>query len=333
MSSIPLLDALRGGTLECRHFGSVAVADASGRLVAFAGDPQWMTFTRSTLKPFQALPFLEADGPAKLGFAEEQVALLCASHNGEPMHVQQVQGMLDRIGLAHTALQCGCHVPMYVDSGAGPAPAAFDERHHNCSGKHSGFLAWCVQHGQPVENYLDEGHPLQQAIRRDVARAAKLDPATMPSGTDGCSAPNYALPLVKLAQAYARLATGGSDGEFGTSFARLSHAMRTHPALGSGTNRNDQAFMRVGRGGWVSKAGADGVQAVGSLSRGQALAVKVLDGNKTAAIAAAVEVMDQLGWLDEEQRTELQMWRAPVIRSIRGAAVGERRPVFRLQPA
>ena len=328
---VPLIDTLRGGTLECRHFGAVAVSDTRGRVLARAGDPHWLTFTRSTLKPLQALPFVEAGGPEHFGWNERQLAMLCASHSGEPMHVQEVQGMLDSAGLGHRVLKCGCHMPIYVSDGVGPAPGRFDERHHNCSGKHAGFVAWCVQHGQPVGSYLEPGHPLQQSVRRDVARAAGLAPEQMKSGTDGCSAPNYAMPLAGLARAYARLASGEHDSEFGGSFGPLSRAMRAHPQLVSGTGRNDLAFMQAGRGDWVSKAGADGVQAVASVSRHEAIAVKVIDGSKLAVTAAAVAAMDQLGWLDEHQREQLRPWRAEVVSSVRGAPVGERRAVFRLQ--
>ncbi|TFZ07031.1 asparaginase [Ramlibacter henchirensis] len=334
-SLVPLIDTFRGGTLECRHFGVVAVADTTGRVLAHAGDPHWLTFTRSTLKALQALPFVEGGGPAHFGFSDRQLAMLCASHNGEPKHVEEVQDMLQRAGLTHRVLQCGCHVPMYAEAGVAPAPphGSWDERHHNCSGKHAGFVAWCVQHGQPVETYLEAGHPLQQAIRRDVARAAGLEPDRMKSGTDGCSAPNYAMPLAHLARAYARLASGSRDPEFGASFDALSRAMTAYPDLVSGTGRNDLAFMQVGRGDWVTKVGAEGVQAVGSVSRGQAFAIKVIDGNKTALYAATVEVLDQLGWLDERQREELRPWRSSEIASVKGAVVGERRAAFRLEGA
>jgi L-asparaginase II len=118
----------------------------------------------------QALPFVEGDGPRQLGFSRDRWPV-CASHSGEPMHVTQVEGMLDKAGLTYKTLQCGCHVPLFVEAGVAPAPApgSYDERHHNCSGKHSGFLACCVQHGWPVGNYLAPAHPLQQAIRREVA--------------------------------------------------------------------------------------------------------------------------------------------------------------------
>ena len=330
-SLVPLIETTRGGTPECLHFGAVAVTDTQGRVLASAGDPHWLTFTRSTLKALQALPFMEADGPHKMGFTRENIAMMCASHSGEPMHVALVQEMLDKAGLAYQRLQCGCHVPMFVELGVAPAPAQYDERNHNCSGKHSGFLAMCVQQGWPVESYLEVGHPLQQVIRQHVARAVGLAPEALKMGIDGCSAPNYAMPLANLARGYARLASGSADAEFGESFAQLADAMTARPDLVSGTARNDLAFMRAGRGDWVTKVGADGVQAFASRSRGQAFAIKIADGSKVALHAATIAVLDQLGWLDEQQREALRPWRAETIASIKGAPVGERRPVFALQ--
>lgn len=333
MPHTPLVELTRADTLECQHVGSIAVTDTQGRLVASAGDPHWLTFTRSTLKALQALPFVQAGGPAQFGFSTGQVALLCASHNGEDMHVAAAQGMLAQAGLSRSALRCGCHVPGLFTLLDQPPPPdlVFDERHNNCSGKHAGFLAYCVQHGLSLDDYIAPAHPLQQAIRRDVARAVGLEAADLVPGIDGCSAPNYAMPLSKLARGYARLASGARDSEFGASFAALGEAMTAHPELVSGTGRNDLAFMRAGRGDWVSKIGADGVQVVGSKSRGEALALKIMDGNKQALYAATVEALDQLGWLDAAQREELEPWRARLIVNARGLRVGERRPAFRLQ--
>jgi L-asparaginase II len=330
---VPLVETFRGGTLECVHFGAVAVCDTQGRVLAQAGDPHWVTFTRSTLKALQALPFVRGGGPQRFGFSRENLAMMCASHSGEPMHVAQVQEMLDKAGVPYKALQCGCHVPLFAELGIAPAPAAgsYDERHHNCSGKHAGFLAWCVQHGKPTANYMAPGHPLQQAIRREVAQVVGLAPDELKAGTDGCSAPNYAMPLSRLARAYARLAAGAADPEYGDAFALLSDAMVAHPELVSGTARNDEAFMRAGRGDWVTKVGADGVQAFASKSRGQAFALKISDGNKLALHSATLAVLDQLGWLDVRQRDELRPWRSEAIPNTRGTQVGERKAVLQLQ--
>ena len=333
MKLVPLIQLNRGGTLECLHFGAVAVVNTRAKLLAHAGDAHWLTFSRSTLKALQALPFLQDGGPQQFGFSQQQVALLCASHNGEPEHVAQVQGMLDKTGLTCQALRCGCHVPgifTQLDQ-APPAGLVFDERHNNCSGKHAGFLAYCVQHGLSLDDYIDPMHPLQQAIRRDVARAVGMDADDFKMGIDGCSAPNYAMPLSRLAYGYARLCSGARDAEFGASFAALSEAMTSHPDMVSGTGRNDLALMRAGRGDWVSKIGADGVQVLGSKSRSEAFAIKIIDANKPALFAATVEVLEQLGWLDDSQRAELEPWRARTLRNARDLSVGERLPVFKLQ--
>jgi len=329
-SFVPLIETTRGGTPESLHFGAVAVTDLQGRVLAQAGDAHHTVFTRSTLKALQALPFMQSGGARHFSLEPAQLAMLCASHSGEPMHVAQVDTILAKAGLGTRQLQCGCHVPYYVEQGVGPAPEHIDERHHNCSGKHSGFLAYCVQHGLPLANYLAPAHPLQQAIRRDVARAAGLAPEQLKAGVDGCSAPNFAMPLAHLARAYARLASGAADTEFGESFAALSAAMTAHPELVSGTGRNDLAFMRAGRGDWVTKVGADGVQAFASKSRGQAFALKISDGSKVALHAATVAVLDQLGWMDARQREELRPWRAEAIANGRGTQVGDRKPVFTL---
>jgi L-asparaginase II len=157
-----------------------------------------------------------------------------------------------------------------------------------------------------------------------------MNEANLKMGTDGCSAPNYAMPLSHLARGYARLAGGGSEGPFAESFALLADAMTAHPDLVSGTGRNDLAFMRAGRGDWVTKVGADGVQVVASRSRGEALALKISDGSKVALYAATVEALDQLGWLDAAQREALRPWRWETIASVKGAPVGGRKPAFRL---
>ncbi len=330
----PLIELTRAGTLECQHFGAVAVVDRHGTLLAQVGNPHWLSFSRSTLKALQALPFLQADGPQQFGFGPEQIAMLCASHGGEAQHVDQTQAMLDKVGLTYKALRCGCHVPSVFETLGQKPPegAVFDERHNNCSGKHAGFLAYCVQKGLSLDDYIDPLHPLQAAIRRDVALATGMEADDLRMGVDGCSATNYALPLSRLALAYARLARGAGDDPFGDSFRRLADAMTAHPDLVSGTGRNDLAFMRAGRGDWVSKIGADGVQVLASRSRGEAVALKIIDASKVALHAATVEVLDQLGWLDDTQRQELAPWRAQEIRNVRGLMVGERRAVFRLRP-
>jgi L-asparaginase II len=181
-----------------------------------------------------------------------------------------------------------------------------------------------------MDGYVEPTHRLQLQVRQAVAKACRIDEHDMPMGLDGCSAPNFAMPLSRLALGYARLASGAEDTEFGAEFERLSQAMVSHPDLVSGTERNDLAFMRIGAGDWVSKVGADGVQVVASRSRKQALAIKVIDGNKPALFAATVAALGQLGWLSKVQQQELEPWCSAQIVNARGINVGERRAVFAL---
>jgi L-asparaginase II len=332
MQFIPLVEHTRGPLAEIVHAGAVAVVNAQGVVLASVGDPHAMAFTRSTLKPFQALPFLQGGGVQHFDFNLAQTALLCASHNGEDMHVAQLDGMLQKIGHTHHSLQCGCHVPLRFSYGGltPPADLQYDERHNNCSGKHTGFVAFCVQHGLSLANHLAPQHPLQVAIHQAVMRVARCDASSLVAGTDGCSAPNYAMPLSKLALCFARLASGVQDAEYGEHFALLAQAMGTHPEMVSGTGRNDLAFTQAGRGDWITKIGADGVQVIASIRRREAIAIKVISGHMPALYAAAVATMDQLGWLDAAQRETLSPWAQQTLRNARGVQVGEVKPVFRL---
>jgi L-asparaginase II len=163
MGFLPLIEVTRGGLPECQHWGTVAVANREGRVLAQVGDPYTVTFTRSTIKAFQALPFMQTGGARALGWGQGELAMLCASHNGEPMHVEHAERMLASVGQDYHALRCGCHRPLFAELGLSPLPEGFvpDERHNNCSGKHAGFVAHCVQQGLPLDDHLDPAHPLQ----------------------------------------------------------------------------------------------------------------------------------------------------------------------------
>ena len=334
MTFEPLVEHTRGPLAEIIHAGAIAVVDHHGNVLARVGDAHAVCFTRSTLKPFQALPFMQGGGAVHFGFGPDHIAMLCASHNGEDMHVLKVSQMLTRIGRSHASLQCGCHIPLrFSYSGlAPPSDAQFDERHNNCSGKHAGFLGYCVQHGLALKDHLLIAHPLQQSIRQAVAAVSRLDQLQLIEGVDGCSAPNYAMPLSRLALSFARLASGQQDTEFGKEFEQLANAMLAHPELVSGTGRNDLAFTLAGRGDWLTKIGADGVQVIASKSRRQAIAIKVISGNMPALYAAAVAALEQMGWLDSGQSEQLKTWGHQKLLSARGIQVGEVRTVFTLKP-
>lgn len=328
----PLAVATRGDAIESVHYGSIAVVDADGRLLFAAGDPHASIFTRSALKPLQALPFVRDGGPERFGFDDAQVALLCASHSGEARHVNAVARMLASAGNSERELACGSHVPVvYETLDQPPPPPPYSALAHNCSGKHAGMLACCTLHGWDKRDYIAPDHPLQLAIRAAVAGFAGVDEGAMSVGIDGCSAPNYAMPLSSLARAFARLAAAeGDDPRFGRAPARLRDAMVAHPEMVSGEGRSDLALAQAGAGDWIAKIGAEGVQAIGIRSRGLGLAVKVADGSKRGLFPAVVAALDQVGVLDAGQRAQLSTLRERTIRNYRGIATGTVKPAIAL---
>lgn len=324
----PLAVETRGPVVESLHLGSVAVVDVDGRVLYAAGDPHFVTMTRSALKPLQAMPFVAAGGVERFGYSRAQVALMCASHSGEPRHVTAVADMLARAGNTADELQCGTHAPGFYDArGEIPPPPPYSPLQHNCSGKHSGMLAYCVLCGHPKATYLEFDHPLQRDIRKSVAHFTGVAETDLAAGIDGCSAPNYGVPLSGLARAFARIASEVPDPTYGHAPQAIFDAMTAHPEMVSGERRNDLAYMSAGRGDWVTKIGAEGVQAIGVRSRGLGIAVKVADGAKRGLHPAVVAVLDQLGLLDDERRRTLARWREPTVRNYRGLETGRVQPV------
>jgi len=330
----PLAMVTRGPATESVHYGSVAVVDCAGKVLYAAGDPHVLTMTRSALKPFQAMPFVAAGGSTRFGYTAKQLALMCASHSGEPSHVAAVADMLAKCGSTVEELQCGTHAPGYFDvRGEVPPPPPWSPLAHNCSGKHSGMLAHCAACGYGKHDYLTMEHPLQREIRSAVAAMTGVPEGALHAGIDGCSAPNYAMPLARLALAFARLASSEVDPAYGRSPRQLADAMTTAPEMVSGEGRSDLALSRAGRGDWVCKIGAEAVQAIGIRSRGWGIAIKVADGGRRALLPATIAALEQAGLVDAPARDVLAPLATPTLRNYRGLAVGQERPVVVLDKA
>ncbi len=288
------------------------VADAKDDIVWSLGDPELVMFPRSAIKPTQAaLVMAESDAMEAFGVSRKELALTCASHNGEPMHVEPVLAWLERLGLSPANLECGAQDPGFAGdlhtlcrSGGKAGP-----EHNNCSGKHSGFFTVCRHMGVEPKGYLDPEHPAQAAVCRTMAEMCSVDLTEADLGTDGSSVPSIAMPLHALALGMARLADPAGIADARAQACRaIVEAMATHPLMVAGTNRACSALLESGRGHYVVKGGAEGVYAGAWPQMGYDIALKIEDGAGRAAEVAMTHILRRIGAIDEIAWSELSDW-------------------------
>jgi L-asparaginase II len=298
MGAAPLIRVVRNGLEESLHQGHVAVCDADGRLVAWAGEPDRVVFIRSCTKPVQAAVSLAAIGDERL--SSSQVAVMCSSHNGEQVHVRGVRSILRRAGLPEGSLRTPPARPQDASSARGvsrPAPI-----YHNCSGKHAGMLLASVRAGWPAGSYTSRGHALQRRVLGAVRSLTGEDPVL---GIDGCGVPVHGVSLRAIATMYARLAQPDRTGDLAPQVARATAAMRAHPYLVGGRGRDDTAVMEA-TDDVLMKEGAEALNCAASPAAGLGVAVKIADGGYRAAGPATAHVLDRLGMLDGAARRALR---------------------------
>lgn len=283
---MPLAEVVRSEFVEGVHRGSVAVLDATGAVVAAAGDVDSAIFPRSSNKPMQAVGMLRAGLPLT---DPADLALVSASHAGEEFHLARVGALLARAGLDESALHCPPDLPVgeeartaVLRAGGGPTRIQM-----NCSGKHSGMLLTCQAAGWPVDGYWRPEHPLQQALRAAVEEFTGEEVAAV--GVDGCGAPVLAVSLTGLAGAFLRLVSA----EVGSPERTVVDAMRAHPEIVGGTQADDTRLMR-GIPGLLAKVGAEGVIAAALPGVG-AVALKIDDGAARARMPVLVSALRRLG--------------------------------------
>ena len=332
----PLVEVYRGGCVESEHRGAIAVVDAAGKVIAHAGDVNLVSYLRSSAKPFQLLPLIESGGADRLGFTAAELAIMAGSHSGEPRHVAAVQSILNKIGLSAEALQCGIHLPFNAESAralreAGQEPTVL---YNNCSGKHAGMLAQAVDRGLSTDDYLNPQHPVQVTIRQRLAELGDIAVDDVTVGVDGCSAPCFAMPLRASALAFARLADVSNQPQQ-AGLARVAQVMMAHPEMVAGEGRLDTDLMRAVPGRVVSKGGAEGYHGMGILRPdGSALgvAIKIADGDgRRGGHPVVIEILRQLGVLDDEALAKLQSYHTWKVTNHRGLEVGEVRAKFKLR--
>ncbi len=330
MKSEILAKVIRGDTVESIHRGHFVVIDGSRNVVASAGDRENVTFLRSASKALQAVPLITTGAADNFGFSEEEIALACASHSGETIHVRLANLMLERIGLTESHLRCGAHLPFNEKEAermqrAGEYPT---QLHNNCSGKHIAMLAVAKHIGADLASYEEIDHPVQQAIIQAVSVFTETPIDQIKIGIDGCAAPNFAVTILAMAKSFLNLVSpsAGFDSEMRDASARIVNASINCPEVIGGTERLDTMIMKAAEGKVISKVGADGVWLCGVLPNdkwptGLGIALKVEDGDdKRARPVVAVKILKQLRILSDDDLPEL----SPMsIKNRRGDAVGK----------
>lgn len=325
------VEVTRGDLVESVHHVAACAATARGDVILRTGDIESPVFLRSTAKPFIAAAAIEAGVRERFELDMHEIAVMSASHVGEPFHIAAVRSILQKIGLDESALQCGAHLP-YDEAVAhemlrhGHAPTAIN---NNCSGKHAGILALCRALGSDVATYMDVNNPAQQHILAFCARLSDDDPATWPLGIDGCGIPVYATGLRKAAMAFARF---GSLTNVAPRDAQallvVRDAMVSHPEYVSGTGQFDTRVMTAGAGAIACKSGAEGVHGLTLIPQGLGLVSKVLDGTARARGPATMAFLRALG-SPAAHATDLAAFAEPIVYNRAGHAVGTIRAVTR----
>ncbi|MEA3351541.1 MAG: asparaginase [Chloroflexota bacterium] len=342
-SYLPILELIRGTTRESIHFGAIAVVDSHANLVASYSDPQTTTFLRSTSKPLQALALIEYDGHRHWGLTPKEIAIICASHAGTDAHIATVSGIQARIGITEDDLLCGTHYPL--DKPTARAMRSRGEKptpnHHNCSGKHTGMLALARLLNLPMKDYINPDHPIQKRILQTFSEMCDLESDDVALGTDGCSAPNFAVPMQNAALGLARLCDPHNLPAKRAKACRvITNAIISHPEMISGPGRFDTRLIEVGAGSIIVKGGAEGYMGLGimpealaSNTPGMGVTIKISDGDAKgrARPAVALEVLRQLGALSSSQLEALsEFGPRHSIKNQREIIVGEMLPIFSL---
>ena len=313
----------RGSGIESRHRVHAAVVNANGALVGASREPQTVTMWRSCAKPFQVMPLLASGGFDEVGWGDDELALACASHGGEPEHVAIAESMLRDLGLEEGDLACGPHEPLSprgarIVRESGERPTRL---HNNCSGKHAAMLARAHVAGWTLEGYEREEHPVQRGALEEVARWSGVPADQIIRAVDGCGVVVFGLPLQAMARAYAAFGAAVARGE--EIPTRVAHAIGTRPFLFGGTDRFDSLVVEETEGRVISKVGAEGVHTVVVFDLGLAFAVKVEDGATRAQYPAVLRMLEYLGALPERMSPRLAEYARTRIRTTRGEVVGE----------
>ena len=326
MSYELFVEVTRNGTVESRHYGAAVVCDFKGDVVESWGDIDSLVFPRSALKPLLAIHLVESGASDQYALSNAELSLACSSHQGEEMHQNLVASWLNRLGLTEDHLACGAVLPEHTES-AHQLLAAGQQGcrlHHNCSGKHTGFLTTALHLELPLDGYHLPEHPLQQLSLDILSDLADIDLKQYPMGIDGCGLPAPTMPLLQLARATARFAKPVDLSEYRTqAIYRLHEAITNEPLYIAGQGTVVSELNEVTMGSVLAKTGAEGIVTAALPEQGLGIALKIADGSARARSVALLAILDYMGALSDDEKNKLQAHISPTIVNSRGHVVGE----------
>lgn len=325
MSSL-ITQVTRSGQVESFHVGYGVIVDAEGQIIKSYGDPQYSTYVRSSAKPIQAMAVLRSGAYRDFQLTPEELAVICSSHSGEPVHTENVASIFSKAGVTPDLLACGVHPPIDRVSALELQASGIDPQqiHNNCSGKHAGMLSSAIKLGHSPTNYLDLDHPVQEYIYDIVREFTSTE--SIHRGVDGCSAPVFNLPLQKVALAFARVSVRETQ-----ECRQVFDAMNKHAYLVGGNGRFDTALMESYPDRIISKGGAEAVSAAGFIMPSghvYGLAVKVLDGNYRAIGQMVLKMLEDIGFVSEPLSDKLTKWWNPQLKNHAKHIIGTTRTMI-----
>jgi len=335
---IPLVETTRGSTVESVHYGSAVIALHNKKKVISIGDITHCFFLRSSAKPFQALAFLEKGGGHQFDFSSQEIAIICASHSGTDLHVEILSSLQKKIGITEDMLQCGVHPPFHEKTAQRMLrnDEPLHPNRHNCSGKHTGMLAFTKMINAPFKTYLDHSHPVQKFILSTFAEMCGVPVDSIQLGVDGCSAPVFAVPLENAAAAFAKLCQPDDlPTERADACRAITSAMAAYPEMVAGPDRFDTDMMTKANGKVITKIGAEGYHGVGVMPGASKLfdgslgiTIKISDGDLSlrAGSVVCLAILEKLGVLSKHELMDLKQYYTRPINNWRGTPVGEIRP-------
>ncbi len=324
-----LVEVTRNGIVESRHFGAAVVCDYKGDVLESWGDIDNLVFPRSALKPLLAIDVVQSGASDHYALGDAELSLMCASHQGEEMHEKKVGGWLKRLGLNPDYLACGAVLPddrenahKLIASGQNGC-----RLHHNCSGKHAGFLTTVLHLNMPLKDYHLAEHPVQRLSLATLSNLAGTDLGQYPSGIDGCGFPAPTMPLLCLARIMARFSNPEKlSGPHTKAIFRLHEAITREPYYTAGHGTVVSDLIQVTKGKVLAKTGAEGIMTAALPKQGLGIALKISDGSARARSVALLAILDHLGILSDSEKRQLETHISPHLKNSRDLIVGDIRP-------